>query len=155
MKKSYTAGDDVVAHCGKCKLDLNHIVHAAVDGRPARVECRTCGAVHKYRAPAGEKTTRSRSSSSSKAPTRSRAASAGGATSGRKRGGPDPAEVYAELMAGRDVSNPRTYRMTDTFEDGELVQHNTFGLGLVTGQKGANKVEVTFQTGAIVLVHGK
>jgi len=152
MKTTYTAGDDVVAHCGKCKLDLNHIVHAAVDGQPARVECRTCNAVHKYRAPAGEKPVRARASRAAAGTTRARGAAA---TTGRKRSGPDPAAVYAELMADRDVTATRPYRLSETYEDGELVEHNSFGVGLVTGQKGANKVEVTFETGPRILVHGK
>lgn len=158
--KIYRAGDDVVAHCGRCKLDLMHVVHAEVEGRPARVECKTCHAVHRYRAPqdAGRDAP-PRARAASTTPRTTSAAAAGdpkkAAGSRRRSSAPSPAEVYAKLMADRDPAEARPYRMEDTFTVGELINHRMLGVGLVTEVQGKTRLEVVFESGTELLVHNR
>src|SRR5262245_13687579 len=48
---AYKAGQEIDAYCTKCKMDLLHKIVAVVDGKPVKVECRTCYTTHLYRAP--------------------------------------------------------------------------------------------------------
>ena len=49
MIRKYSAGDNIASHCTKCKLMLDHAI-VAMDGEViAKVKCKTCGSVHKYR----------------------------------------------------------------------------------------------------------
>jgi hypothetical protein len=57
-----------------------------------------------------------------------------------------PAESFDELMAAQT---------SDLFAAGDVLDHATFGRGLVSGLKDPGKVEVTFRTGVKTLVHGK
>ena len=128
---------NVDSWCTRCKLILAHTVEAVVSGRITRVHCNTCGGQHAYRArPPGQSGERS---------TRPRADGARAATKAVRD--------YASLLRGRDPSTARPYGVTERFSDGELIRHATFGLGLVTGLKDVNKIEVMFADGTKTLIH--
>lgn len=159
--KHYRAGEDVVSHCGRCKMDLMHVIHAEVEGTPARVECKTCGAVHGYRAPKG-----GGRGTSSKAAPRPRAASSSGAagsaaaksstrSTSRKVSGPSPADLFNQAIEGVDLSEPRAYKMSERYEDGEVIDHMTFGTGLILRVHNEQKLEAIFEVGTKLLVHNK
>jgi hypothetical protein len=113
---------------------LAHTIEAVVGGRITRVHCNTCGGQHAYRAkPPGTSGTRT-----------ARARSAGPAK---------PERDYAALLRSRDPNTARPYASTDRFKDGELIRHATFGIGLVTSLKDANKIEVLFPDGSKTLIH--
>jgi hypothetical protein len=113
---------------------LAHTVEAIAGGRITRVHCNTCGGQHAYRARApGSGTTARRS--------RAEGASA------------KPVRDYATLMRGRDVATARPYAGTERFAEGELIKHPTFGLGVVTGVRDANKIEVMFTDSTKTLIH--
>ena len=42
-------GDDIDDFCVRCKRIMNHNVVSVVDGKPAKVRCRTCHSDHDYR----------------------------------------------------------------------------------------------------------
>ena len=65
-----------------------------------------------------------------------------------------PAVSFDELMATQ-AGAPRRYIPSDLFAAGDVLDHATFGRGLVSGLKAPGKVEVTFRTGVKTLVHGK
>lgn len=133
----YRAGMDTDAYCGKCKMILAHVIHAVgATGKPARVECKTCGAIHGYRAAApgsGKTTTTKRASTARKS----------------------PETIFEELIAGRDISQPTRYTIREEFEAETVVDHKKFGLGVVTKIMADQKIEVTFREGVKVLIHGR
>ena len=47
------------------------------------------------------------------------------------------------------------YRPALRYEVGDMVSHPTFGLGPVTKLLADQKIEVTFESGVKVLVHGR
>jgi hypothetical protein len=131
-------GGEVDAFCTRCELSLAHTVHAVVGGRPVKVECNTCHAVHRYRGPAG-----------ASAPARS---GAGTARPERVR-----AEVVAfdALLAGKRVAEASPYSPRRTYAVDDVVDHPTFGRGFVSAVRDGAKIEVTFRSDVKLLVHAR
>jgi hypothetical protein len=42
-------GDDIDDYCVRCKRVMNHNVVSVLDGKPAKVRCRTCHSDHDFR----------------------------------------------------------------------------------------------------------
>jgi hypothetical protein len=123
-------GGEVDAFCSRCQLLLAHTVIAMVGAVPVKVECNTCRNVHRFRG----------ASTAAKSPAARKPRS--------------PAVSFDELMASQ-TGAPRRYVPTELFAAGDVLDHGTFGRGLVSGLKAPGKVEVTFRTGVKTLVHGK
>jgi len=140
---SYRIGSNVDSFCTKCKLTLAHTIEAVVEGTIKRVHCNTCKSKHAFRggsAGAAAKSTKAKSSSTPKRK----------ATAGMAR-----ASDFATLLKGRSPSSARQYSFADRFRAGEVLAHTTFGIGVVTADKGAGKIEVLFELGPRTLIHGK
>jgi hypothetical protein len=133
-------GGEVDAFCGKCELTLAHTVHAMLGRHPVKVECNTCHAVHRYRAPQGA----SRDD-------------AGGSVAQKKAARPAREKkvvvTFEELLAKRQRP-PVPYSARRTMEVDDVIDHPTFGRGFVTAVRG-DKAEITFRTDVKVLVHGR
>ncbi|HET6437261.1 MAG TPA: hypothetical protein VFG59_04320 [Anaeromyxobacter sp.] len=131
----FKVGGEVDAFCSRCELVLAHTVHALLAGRPVKVECNTCHAVHRFRSPppgtAGHPGARS-------AP-RTRPAVAG----------------FEELLASKGAAPPRPYSPKARFAVGDVVDHGVFGRGYVSALRDGDKVEITFRSDVKVLVHGR
>ncbi|MCA9674926.1 MAG: hypothetical protein KC464_07830 [Myxococcales bacterium] len=54
-----------------------------------------------------------------------------------------------------DLANCRPYSIRDTYEEGDLVSHPVFDVGIVTELLPDNKVEITFKEGPRILVHNR
>jgi hypothetical protein len=128
-------GNNVDAWCTKCKLVLAHTIEGMKAEKVTRVHCNTCNGQHAYRA---------------KAP-RPRAAST---RTGTKRTAKDPGpSEYETLLRGRTATAARSYATSEQFKVGELLDHTTFGLGVVTGERDHVKIEVAFPDKPRVLLH--
>ena len=139
-------GSDIDALCTRCRLELAHVVVAIDGSRVARVQCKTCGSVHGYR---DRKAAERRKSESHP---RIIGASKAGAT---KKSAGATASEYDSLMHGHDLSRARRYKATLSFIDGDVVDHPTFGLGLIMRLLSDGKIEVLFRDGVKVLVHAR
>jgi len=139
MPKNKTA-TDVDAYCSHCRLDLAHVVVAMEGSRVARVQCKTCRTVHAFR----DKSAAARRGASG-APRTTRASAKASAM----------IADYDELMRGHDIARARRYKPSVTFGAGDVVDHPTFGLGLVVRVLSDDKLEVTFRDGSRVLVHAR
>ena len=58
-------------------------------------------------------------------------------------------------MKGKNLALAKQYSPKDKFAAGDLVQHPSFGLGVATAPKDGSKIEVLFEDGPRVLVHGR
>lgn len=129
-------GGEVDAMCNKCKMVLAHTILAMVGTKIARVKCNTCGSEHAYRgtaAPAAKKP-RAKKSDSDK-----------------------PAKVilsFAQQIEGKDTSKAKKYAPRETYVPGDLIDHPTFGLGIVNTVRD-EKVDVAFKAYEKTLVHGR
>jgi hypothetical protein len=159
MVKPLKAGGEVDSWCTKCKLVLNHRIIAMVGTIPARVECSTCNSHHNFRARApGEKAPAAGSAAARGATARG----ASGAAGPRSTRGPTKAQqavldrerTWEKSVSGKAVNDFRPYRVSEIFEEGDLVRHSKFGDGIVTRLLEGKKVEILFRDDARTLAHG-
>jgi hypothetical protein len=129
-------GGEIDAFCSRCELVLAHTIHAVLAGRPVKVECNTCHAVHRYRSPPGRP---GPGAAGSRTAARERAAVAG----------------FDQLLAERDPSRAQPYSPRKRFALDDVVDHTVFGRGFVSAIKDGDKVEITFRSEVKVLVHGR
>lgn len=121
-------GGTIDSWCGKCKMMLAHTIEAMVGKKPARVHCNTCQSQHTYKASEPGKS----------------APRATGTRPGR----------YKTLLA-TNAGTAKTYSPKDTYKQGDVLQHPNFGVGVTTAVKDVSKIEVLFEAGPKVLVHGR
>jgi hypothetical protein len=141
---THKVGGEVDAFCTRCKLTLAHTILAMVGTKIARVRCNTCGGDHVYRSAPGstDRPTAPRSSTSR-------------ATGTAKADKPEKVVIsFEEQLAGKDIANAPKYSPKDTYQVDQVIQHPTFGLGLVTAVRG-DKVDIAFKAETKTLVHGR
>jgi predicted nucleic acid-binding Zn-ribbon protein len=125
-------GADIDARCRKCG-DMYHVVIAVVDARIVKVECRQCGARHRYRPVDGDG-----------------GASPRKATASRRRKINGQPAVDADLSRAR-----RSFNTSETYQIGDRILHASLGEGVVQALKGATKVVVLFEAGVRTLICGR
>lgn len=130
-------GGDCLSYCGKCKIELAHVIVSMLNGRPARVECKTCKSQHNHKGAAP--VTRKSSSSSAATPKK---------VTVRVR------EVWEQKMQASRGKVPLNYNVKDVFKKGDVIQHVQFGLGFVEEVKLGGKITVLFSETEKVLIHG-
>ncbi|MEM1032705.1 MAG: hypothetical protein AAF928_12710 [Myxococcota bacterium] len=151
-KKAFTAGSEIDSYCTRCKMDLNHRIIAMVEAKPHKVECLTCRGHFRYRTPKtlpdplaglpGEK-------KRTKVTTRKKKAEP-------KKPAPDELkQAWEEAIVGRGTDDFSAYRIDATFEAGQLIRHKKFGDGVVSEVVEGGKVQVLFEQGPKILVHGR
>lgn len=129
-KEQIEPGDFVQSQCKKCKKGTKHIVVGLLDGTPTKVQCTVCKGNHAYK----------------------------GESSAAKPPRPRPHSVSAEtkdwLAASPswDAGKAKPYGMDSKFRSGDLVNHDTFGLGLVKKVMDTNRMYVLFEAGEKLMV---
>jgi len=136
----FKVGGDVEAWCTTCKTMKDHVIVAMQDDKPAKVECAGCHKQHVYRAgPPGTKTDSAG---------RARRAAPAAVSA------PPVTEALEAKLAGRE-SDAKTYSPNSRFAVDEIVQHPSFGLGVVVSLPAAQKVEIDFRGGRKLLLHDR
>jgi hypothetical protein len=122
---------------------LAHTIVAMVGDQIARVRCNTCNGEHVYRAPlsASEATAQKR-----------RAERKGSAESAPAKSTPSEFEV---LTKGKDLSRPSKYSPATKLALNDVIDHPSFGIGLVTELREGHKAHVAFSDGGRILVHSR
>lgn len=135
---------DINAFCTKCKMLLNHVVVSEIRGSVSKVQCRTCGSVHKYRGGDKKVTTEKRERTTRTARAKSSMDSQASA------------EIQARWQKKKDAlpADPVIidYRIGGDYRASDVVQHATFGLGFVERVLNKTRVEILFQAGLKVMV---
>ncbi len=137
---STDVGADIESLCGKCG-DVWHVVVAKVGDKIAKVQCKQCGGLHRYKPPPGsagaaKTATRRRSSPRSKAKAAPQA--------------PKPPPVPRDPAAP-----PVAYSIKQAFEVGDRVDHRIFGVGIVEELLDPGKMRVFFSGERKVLAMAK
>ena len=134
-------GGNVDSWCGKCKLILAHTIEAMVGDKPARVHCNTCKAQHGYKPyePGEAPQVRERKA---------------GGSLGHQTGKPR-ASRYQILLKGKNMALAKRYSPKDNYAPGDVVEHPNFGVGVAIALKDGTKIEVLFDDGSKVLIHGR
>lgn len=136
-------GGEIDAACGKCELNLAHTIIAMVGPKVVKVKCNTCGGEHTYRGV--QPLVKLQSFAAPKRVTSSSAS---------PRKAPAVVVSWDEQFKGKDLSKAKKYSPRETFAVDDVVDHPTFGLGLVRAVRDG-KVEVAFKQEDKLLVHGK
>lgn len=128
-----SAGNEVLAYCGKCKLKLAAtIVVMKTDEIPDKVKCNTCKSTHAFKDSASKR----RVIPSSKG-------------KGKKATSTD---IWADKVKHSTEASIK-YSPKTNFEIGQLVDHPTYGTGVVERKIDNNKVEVLFEKTLKTLMH--
>ncbi|MGV3619688.1 MAG: hypothetical protein ACO1OB_02665 [Archangium sp.] len=148
LPNAIRVGGEIDAFCGKCELNLAHTIIAMVGQKVIKVKCNTCDNEHQYRG-----TQPLEKATSFAAPkTKAKVATAGGTTRAPR------AKVvtmsWEDQFAGKDLSRAKKYSPRETFVMDDVIDHPTFGIGLVIAVR-VDKVDVSFKQDTKTLVHGK
>lgn len=135
-------GANIDSWCTKCKLILAHTIEAISAGEIKRVHCNTCKGKHMYRQNAPG--TNLKTPKVKDAKTSSRAS---------RENGLMKASAYSKAIKNISLNAVKIYSVKETFLEGDALKHPTFGVGIVTEDKGDFKIEVLFDTGSKVLIH--
>lgn len=139
-----SAGDDIDSRCLKCKAVTNHTIIAMDGEHVVKVQCNTCHSRHNYRPPVAEK---------AKAVRRSAGKVVAGQTAKpRLTKEMKAAVLFDEATAGRDFSEAIPYAMSADFNADDLINHPTFGFGVVAKKISPTRIEVVFKEATKVLV---
>ena len=58
-------------------------------------------------------------------------------------------------MKDSDASAAKNYSPKDRYQPGDVLEHPSFGRGVTTAIKDGTKIEVLFEGGSKLLVHGR
>ena len=109
--------EEVVSTCTKCKQALAHTIVSKVKQRIAKVKCHTCGTIHRYIDPTLPV--------KPKTPRKPAAQIAQEAT-------------YEKLIAMTAGQKGQPYSLSGVFKEHDVIEHSTFGRGIV-GLRGFHK----------------
>jgi hypothetical protein len=112
MAENNSAGTNVESFCGKCKANRDHTVMTTDGEAIARVRCKTCGSLHKFRDPAVPQKVRK-------------------AAAKTIAGEQATAAILWETGLAAAKGKERDYDMAATYRVGEVVNHHAFGRGVV------------------------
>jgi len=161
-KKPKTGGE-IDSWCTKCKLDLTHRIIAMVGDVVKKVECKTCGSHHLYRAPKSERE-RAKAAKAAARPERepksARTSSGGGSKASERASAASRAErdlvaTWEQAIAGQPATAFTPYRINLVLSAGELIRHSKFGDGVVYRVLDQAKVEILFKDGMRMMAHGQ
>jgi len=140
MTKSYYAGMDIDAPCGRCKGETRHRILSITDGTPEKLICGTCNSVHKFRAEKPAKP------EASPRPARM-------ATAASPKPASSPSRFQELMIAEQAGSKAKPYSPAFCWEEGMWMDHPNFGLGKIQ-RKAGRKAEVIFREGLKTLISG-
>ncbi len=130
-------GEEVLSHCNKCKLNLAHIIATMKkDGSIGKVQCKTCDAVHAYKDPSKVKAKKVKNKMVKRKVTTEQSIS----------------EMWLEAL-NKSTSKSQPYSINGSFTRGDIIDHDTFGPGIIDRAFDGNKIEVIFRHEIKILIH--
>lgn len=139
MVKSYYAGMDLDAPCGRCKGETRHRILSITDGVPEKLICVSCNGVHKFRPERPAK-----AEPPARAPRMATAATP-------RNAAPSPNRFQDLMISEQAGTKSQPYSPATKWEEGMWMDHPSFGLGRVQ-RKGGRKAEVLFRDGLKTLI---
>lgn len=132
-------GGDILAYCSKCQGEFSHVVVSMIDKKPAKVQCKMCKGNHNFKRIGDTRSkSMSRSSTPSSAPRKKTVLAA------------DYWQEQMDLQKGKPLI---PYSPKQTFKKTDVINHPSFGVGIVEEVKIDKKIVVIFRGGEKILVH--
>lgn len=138
MASNRAPGTEIEAYCSPCASVLKHVVVAAGASRISKVRCNACQHVHVYRKAQPKSEATATATRKSRAAERRKALATAG---------------FDALMRGQDLEKAHPYDRASTFQVEDLLDHATFGAGIVVCRLPDGKIEVQFRDRRRVLIH--
>lgn len=145
LDEKIEAGKEILSYCGKCKADTDHIISAVEHNQISKVMCRTCNAQHNYRKPKSlvkDKLVK-------KVAKKSKFARSSGKSTKKF------ADKWNELLLNYNLDSAPKYNMKQNYEESDIIDHPSFGIGVITKKVDENKIEVCFEAGFKRLIINK
>ncbi len=125
MQESNSAGKSIQSYCGRCKENCDHTIMTLDGDKAAKVRCKTCGSLHKFRdivdpVKLGKAQAKARASEE------------------------ETSLITWEALLAAAKGKERDYDMAGKYRVGEIVNHRTFGKGVVVKLL-TNKCEMQFR----------
>lgn len=134
MTKELGVGKEVLSYCSKCKLTLSHLIVAMKSPKTInKVVCKTCKATHSYKDP-------NKASKKKVIPHRKKAEMR------------NNEKTWEEALKQSSIKMVE-YSPKTKFIKGDLINHPTFGKGVIEKLVDKNKIEVLFKENRKTLVH--
>lgn len=132
-KNRTPVAENMMTMCTKCEMRLNHVVIAHNAARIVEtVKCHTCGSEHKYR-PDKKRATKKPSVKSISTQE------------------VDLTKTFEKLAKKFKEKKPLPYSMSGSFKNDDVIDHKTFGMGIVISSS-HDKMEVAFSDEPRILV---
>lgn len=140
MTRSYYAGQELDAPCGRCKGETRHRILSITDGVPEKLICIACSSVHKFRAERHVP-----------APSPRTGRPVAAVRNAAPRAAASPSRFQELMVEEQAGSRAIAYSVGLRWEEGMWMDHPKFGLGKVQKRLG-RKVDVLFRDGLKTLV---
>lgn len=142
-----SVGKEVLSVCNKCKLILAHIVLSLKDHKTAdKVQCKTCKGTHTYKDPSQQSKTKSKLSVK-------KIVSHHGKNSKSHNNIPI-GDMWLKAI-NNSTAPQKDYATNAKFILGDIINHPSFGQGVVEKLIDQNKIEVLFKDNYRTLLHNK
>jgi len=143
----YIPGNSIQGYCIQCKGDTTQTV-LEVEGMQVRAaRCSRCKTEGDYRAPRARTKARLREVAASR-----KASAKTAAPKKTRRKKEDPGQVFRSLVKKLNPAAARPYDVSKAMTVDQLIEHPSFGLGVVTALFEEQKATVLFEDGPRVLV---
>jgi hypothetical protein len=140
----YVVGNAIEGYCKTCRADTNQTI-VELDGHQVRTSrCRECNTEMPFRSP------RARTKAGLREVAAKRKSKATTRRSRKKQ--EDPAEIFRQLLEGKDLSEARKYNAKKPLEEGQIIDHPKFGIGIVVSVTESTKANVAFEDRPRVMV---
>ncbi len=126
MQENNSAGKSAESYCGKCKVNRDHTIMTMDGDAIARVRCKTCGSTHKF---------------TGLAVVARKVRKAGAKMIGQEQAA---SAIVWETGLASAKGKERDYDMAAVYRVGEVVNHLTFGKGIVL-KLHVNKCQMLFK----------
>ncbi|MGD0675331.1 MAG: hypothetical protein ABSC94_07930 [Polyangiaceae bacterium] len=153
MPKALRVAGEVDSWCTRCRLVLNHRIVSMKDAKPHQVECLTCRSQHLWR-PHSPGSPAEKSASAAGGERNRSAPPASTGARGSRGAALRHEQQWEKAIAGKAVTDFKTYSVAAVFNEGDLLRHKKFGDGVVTRVIDGHKVEVLFRDEARTLAQG-
>lgn len=123
MLEKNSVGKDVECYCGRCKVNRDHTIMTMDAATITKVRCKMCGSMHKFTSLLDAQKVR-----------KPRA----------KKSAGEAAEIAWAAGLAEAKGKERDYSMSLKYRIGDIVNHQTFGKGIVM-KLYANKCDMLFK----------
>jgi hypothetical protein len=146
--EKYEIGRGIEAYCTKCNDDTAHVITAMEGRNITKVMCQVCYSYHKFKPPRDQENDKPAVTKKSKVTSKS------GKTPKKRvrRVTIRKSDSWSDALEKADTGEAVDYYFAGSYENGNVLNHKKFGLGVVRKVLSEQKIEVLFESGMKTLI---